>query len=246
MAKDQSQIDLLNHRIYKGPKSQVVSRIWYFVFDKIQVLICMQNYAIASPFRANLVIVKGTEYYDNNKNRLVDYTPNEVMQMMSRAGRPSIDTVGIANLLVCDIFEEYYRKFMFEPFPVESNILDLDQITLKNFLVPKQALDIANRMSEVAIEERSNSQLSEEHQRNNLKKTTKRNNKPEDKSKEDLVLSKRRKLIKDVASKRLSATFLVYRLQKNPSFYKLRDVKSMKSFLDKFLDTNKILYDENS
>lgn len=64
---------------------------------------------------------------------MVDYTPNEVMQMMSKAGRPNIDTVGIAILLVGDIFEEYYRKFMFEPFPVEPNILNLDQITLKKF-----------------------------------------------------------------------------------------------------------------
>jgi activating signal cointegrator complex subunit 3 len=67
-----------------------------------------------------LVIVKGTEFFDGKTSRYVDYPVTDVLQMMGRAGRPQFDTVGIACVLVQEGKKNFYRKFLYEPFPVES------------------------------------------------------------------------------------------------------------------------------
>jgi activating signal cointegrator complex subunit 3 len=44
--------------------------------------------------------------------------------MMGRAGRPQFDVQGKAVILVQDIKKEFYKKFVYEPFPVESSLPD--------------------------------------------------------------------------------------------------------------------------
>lgn len=44
----------------------------------------------------------------------------DVLQMMGRAGRPQFDDEGIAVIFVHDIKKHFYKKFLYEPFPVES------------------------------------------------------------------------------------------------------------------------------
>lgn len=39
---------------------------------------------------------------------------------MGRAGRPQFDDQGKAVILVHDIKKDFYKKFLYEPFPVES------------------------------------------------------------------------------------------------------------------------------
>lgn len=48
-----------------------------------------------------------------------------VLQMMGRAGRPQYDDHGVACVLVHDIKKDFYKKFLYEPFPVESSLLDV-------------------------------------------------------------------------------------------------------------------------
>lgn len=45
--------------------------------------------------------------------------------MMGRAGRPQFDTSGVACVFVHDIKKNFYKKFLYEPFPVESNLLQV-------------------------------------------------------------------------------------------------------------------------
>lgn len=95
-------------------------------------------------FPAHLVVVKGTEYFDGKSRRYVDYPITgiillkvylntesintdlciivflDVLQMMGRAGRPQFDDQGKAVILVHDIKKDFYKKFLYEPFPVES------------------------------------------------------------------------------------------------------------------------------
>lgn len=52
-----------------------------------------------------------------NSNQL---TFIDVLQMMGRAGRPQFDDQGKAVILVHDIKKDFYKKFLYEPFPVES------------------------------------------------------------------------------------------------------------------------------
>ena len=48
------------------------------------------------------------------------YSTTDVLQMMGRAGRPQFDDNGKAMILVHDIKKHFYKKFLYEPFPVES------------------------------------------------------------------------------------------------------------------------------
>jgi activating signal cointegrator complex subunit 3 len=96
-----------------------------FVNQKIQVLVATATLAWGVNFPAHLVIVKGTEYYDGATKRYVDMPVTDVLQMMGRAGRPQFDTSGVACVFVQESKKNFYRKFLFEPFPVESSLLQV-------------------------------------------------------------------------------------------------------------------------
>ncbi|KAG7233189.1 hypothetical protein INR49_007395 [Caranx melampygus] len=72
-----------------------------FVNCKIQVLIATSTLAWGVNFPAHLVVVKGTEYYDGKSRRYVDY--------------PITGTHA----------KDFYKKFLYEPFPVESSLLSV-------------------------------------------------------------------------------------------------------------------------
>ena len=59
----------------------------------------------------------GTEYYDGKTHRYVDFPITDVLQMMGRAGRPQFDTSGKAVIMVHDVKKNFYKKFLYEPFP---------------------------------------------------------------------------------------------------------------------------------
>ncbi|KAK2570728.1 Activating signal cointegrator 1 complex subunit 3 [Acropora cervicornis] len=96
-----------------------------FVNQKIQILIATSTLAWGVNFPAHLVVVKGTEYYDGKTRRYVDFPITDVLQMMGRAGRPQYDDHGVAVILVHDIKKHFYKKFLYEPFPVESSLLEV-------------------------------------------------------------------------------------------------------------------------
>eukprot|EP00741_Cyanophora_paradoxa_P020260 tig00021238_g19554.t1 len=113
-----------------------------FVNEKIQVLVSTSTLAWGVNFPAHLVVVKGTEYYDAKTRRYVDYPITDVLQMMGRAGRPQFDATGVAVVLLHgapyplpappshpplsryppDAKKNFYKKFLYEPFPVESSL----------------------------------------------------------------------------------------------------------------------------
>eukprot|EP00899_Mesostigma_viride_P021111 jgi/Mesvir1/29000/Mv17769-RA.1 len=95
-----------------------------FVEGKIQVLVATATLAWGVNFPAHLVIVKGTEYYDAATRRYVDYPITDVLQMMGRAGRPQFDSQGKAVIMVHEPKKSFYKKFLYEPFPVESALRD--------------------------------------------------------------------------------------------------------------------------
>lgn len=51
---------------------------------------------------------------------VIECVSADVLQMMGRAGRPQFDDQGKAVILVHDIKKDFYKKFLYEPFPVES------------------------------------------------------------------------------------------------------------------------------
>ena len=40
--------------------------------------------------------------------------------MMGRAGRPQFDQKGVAVIMVHEPKKQFYKRFLYEPFPVES------------------------------------------------------------------------------------------------------------------------------
>lgn len=48
----------------------------------------------------------------------------DVLQMMGRAGRPQFDNEGVAVIMVEQTKKNFYKKFLYEPFPVESSLKD--------------------------------------------------------------------------------------------------------------------------
>ncbi|KDD76083.1 Sec63 Brl domain-containing protein, partial [Helicosporidium sp. ATCC 50920] len=93
-----------------------------FVELKIQVLVATSTLAWGVNTPAHLVVVKGTEFFDAPSRRYVDYPMTDVLQMMGRAGRPGFDARGVAVVMVEESKKSYYKKFLYEPFPVESSL----------------------------------------------------------------------------------------------------------------------------
>ena len=93
-----------------------------FLTSKIQVLVCTSTLAWGVNLPCHLVIVKGTEFFDGKIGRYVDFPVTDVLQMMGRAGRPQFDDTGVACIMVHEPKKSFYKKFLFEPFPVESSL----------------------------------------------------------------------------------------------------------------------------
>ncbi|KAK4427739.1 DExH-box ATP-dependent RNA helicase DExH14 [Sesamum alatum] len=93
-----------------------------FANNKIQVLVCTSTLAWGVNLPAHLVIIKGTEYFDGKSKRYVDFPITDILQMMGRAGRPQYDQHGKAIILVHEPKKSFYKKFLYEPFPVESSL----------------------------------------------------------------------------------------------------------------------------
>ncbi|CCW61896.1 unnamed protein product [Phytomonas sp. EM1] len=91
-----------------------------FLSTKIQVLVATSTLAWGVNFPAHMVIVKGTEYYNAKTHSYVDFPITDVLQMIGRAGRPQYDTEGVAQVLCHEPKKGFYRKFLYDPFPVES------------------------------------------------------------------------------------------------------------------------------
>ena len=93
-----------------------------FLTQKIMILIATATLAWGVNFPAHLVIIKGTEYRDPKTCQYVDMPITDVLQMIGRAGRPQYDNDAIACLFVKQDKKNFYKKFLYEPFPLESSL----------------------------------------------------------------------------------------------------------------------------
>lgn len=72
--------------------------------------------------QASLVVVAGTQYYDGSGLGASDYPVADLLQMLGRAARPGVDDAGKVVLYCAAPRKEYYKRFLFEPLPVESHL----------------------------------------------------------------------------------------------------------------------------
>ena len=95
-----------------------------FARCKILVLVCTSTLAWGVNLPAHLVVIKGTEFYDGKQRRYVDFPITDALQMMGRAGRPQFDVSGTCVIMCHEPKKAFYKKFLYEPFPVESALLE--------------------------------------------------------------------------------------------------------------------------
>lgn len=110
----------LHHAGLDEQDRKLVERL--YVNGAIQLLVATSTLAWGVNTPAHLVIIKGTEFYDAPTKRYVDYPITDVLQMMGRAGRPQYDHHGVAVIMVHEPKKSFYKKFLYEPFPVESSL----------------------------------------------------------------------------------------------------------------------------
>jgi len=91
-----------------------------FYNQSIQILVATSTVAWGVNFPAHLVIIKGTEYFDPKVKSYVDMPITDILQMIGRAGRPQYDDSAVACLYVTQEKKNFYKKFLYEPFPLES------------------------------------------------------------------------------------------------------------------------------
>ncbi|XP_048127007.1 DExH-box ATP-dependent RNA helicase DExH12-like [Rhodamnia argentea] len=99
---------------------QVVTKL--FEAGRIQVCVMSSSMCWGVPLSAYLVVVMGTQYCDGRENAHTDYPVTDLLQMMGRASRPLIDNAGKCVILCHAPRNEYYKKFLYEAFPVESHL----------------------------------------------------------------------------------------------------------------------------
>nr|KAG5691791.1 hypothetical protein BaRGS_003187 [Batillaria attramentaria] len=88
----------------------------------IQVIVATRGLAWGMGAAAHLSIVMDTQYYDGKTHSYEDYPVTDVLQMIGRANRPMQDQEGKAVIMCQSSKKEFFKKFLFEPLPVESHL----------------------------------------------------------------------------------------------------------------------------
>ncbi|CAI9738835.1 small nuclear ribonucleoprotein 200 kDa helicase-like [Octopus vulgaris] len=93
-----------------------------FMSGAIQLVVASRNLAWGMTMTSHLVIVMDTQYYDGKAHSYEDYPITDVLQMLSRANRPLQDQEGKSVILCQSSKKEFFKKFLYEPLPVESHL----------------------------------------------------------------------------------------------------------------------------
>lgn len=117
-----------------------------FSSGAVQVMVVSRNLCWGVSTHSHLVIIMDTLYYEGKIHAYVDYPVTDVLQMIGRANRPLIDDVGRAVILSLSSKKEFYKKFLYEPLPIESH---LDHCLHDHFNAEVVTKTIANKQDAV-------------------------------------------------------------------------------------------------
>ena len=94
-----------------------------FADGSLQVLVCTATLAWGVNLPAHTVIIKGTQIYSPEKGSWVELSPQDVLQMLGRAGRPQYDTFGEGIIITSQGEMQYYLSLMNQQLPIESQFM---------------------------------------------------------------------------------------------------------------------------
>ncbi|WOO77743.1 U5 small nuclear ribonucleoprotein helicase [Vanrija pseudolonga] len=124
--EDQDLAETLKYGIgyYHEALSKTDKRIVTALFETgaIKVLVASKDTAWSLPVTSYMVIIMGVQYFDGQEHRYVDYAIADVLQMMGRACRPTIDTSSRCVLMCQQTRKDFFKKFLAEALPVESSL----------------------------------------------------------------------------------------------------------------------------
>ena len=89
----------------------------------VQVLVCTATLAWGVNLPAHTVIIKGTQIYSPEKGSWVELSPQDVLQMLGRAGRPQFDTYGEGIIITTQSEMQYYLSLLNQQLPIESQFM---------------------------------------------------------------------------------------------------------------------------
>ncbi|KAL1643346.1 Pre-mRNA-splicing helicase BRR2 [Diplodia intermedia] len=94
-----------------------------FADGSLRVLVCTATLAWGVNLPAHTVIIKGTQIYSPEKGSWVELSPQDVLQMLGRAGRPQYDTYGEGIIITTQSELQYYLSLMNQQLPIESQFM---------------------------------------------------------------------------------------------------------------------------
>jgi pre-mRNA-splicing helicase BRR2 len=94
-----------------------------FADGHIKVLCSTATLAWGVNLPAHAVIIKGTQIYSPEKGRWVELSPQDVLQMLGRAGRPQYDTYGEGIIITAHSELQYYLSLLNTQLPIESQFI---------------------------------------------------------------------------------------------------------------------------
>ncbi|KTW26222.1 ATP-dependent RNA helicase BRR2 [Pneumocystis jirovecii RU7] len=94
-----------------------------FAAGHIKVLVSTSTLAWGVNLPAHAVIIKGTQVYSPEKGRWVELSPQDVLQMLGRAGRPQYDSYGEGIIITSHPELQYYLSLLNQQLPIESQFI---------------------------------------------------------------------------------------------------------------------------
>ena len=94
-----------------------------FAEGLVQVLVSTATLAWGVNLPAHTVIIKGTQIYSPEKGTWVELSPQDVLQMLGRAGRPQYDTYGEGIIITNQTELQYYLSLINQQLPIESQFV---------------------------------------------------------------------------------------------------------------------------
>ena len=124
--KERSLADSLAHGIayFHEALADSDKRIVESLFSQgaVQVMLVSRDCCYEIQSVAHLVVIMGTQYYDGRQHRYLDYQLSDVLQMFGKAGRPGEEKDSRGVLMCPDVKRNFYRKFLSEALPIESQL----------------------------------------------------------------------------------------------------------------------------
>lgn len=94
-----------------------------FAQGHIQVLVSTATLAWGVNLPAHTVVIKGTDTYNPEKGTWTQLSPQDILQMLGRAGRPRYDKSGEGVVITAHDELQYYMAVLNQQLPIESQLM---------------------------------------------------------------------------------------------------------------------------